>query len=384
MRIELVRRGERSAAMAYLSPLLALLLTLIGGALIVVVWRVVAADLSSPDSGGLAGALGKGCSDYGKFLYVFFIEPLTAMWSLEDLVAKATPIILVAIGLSLCYLSNTWNIGAEGQIAVGAIAGSFLPIFFPEAQGPFILPAMLILGMLGGMAYAAIPALLKIRFGTNEILTSLMLVYVAQLFLDWLARGPWRNPAGHNFPDSRPFDGDQLLPTLFGTNIRISILFVLVAAFAAWFLMRWTRTGFQIRVLGQAPRAGAFAGFSQNKMVLLTFLISGALAGLAGISEVAGPIGQLRTTVSPGYGFTAIIVAFLGRLNPIGAIFAGFLLALSYLGGEGAQIALGMSDQTTRVFQGMLLFFVLACDSFIFYRLQIVRRPVTQTQAVAS
>ncbi|ODT17977.1 MAG: sugar ABC transporter permease [Kaistia sp. SCN 65-12] len=383
MRIELVRRGERSAAMAYLSPLLALLLTLIGGALIVVVWRVTA-DLSSPDSGGLAGALGKGFSDYGRFLYVFFIEPLTAMWSLEDLVAKATPIILVAIGLSLCYLSNTWNIGAEGQIAVGAITGSFLPIFFPDWQGPLILPAMLILGMLGGMAYAAIPALLKIRFGTNEILTSLMLVYVAQLFLDWLARGPWRNPEGHNFPDSRPFDGDQLLPTLFGTNIRISILFVLVAAFAAWFLMRWTRTGFQIRVLGQAPRAGAFAGFSQNKMVLLTFLISGALAGLAGISEVAGPIGQLRTTVSPGYGFTAIIVAFLGRLNPIGAIFAGFLLALSYLGGEGAQIALGMSDQTTRVFQGMLLFFVLACDSFIFYRLQIVRRPVTHTQAVAS
>jgi ABC-type uncharacterized transport system permease subunit len=384
MRVELVRRGERSAVMAFLSPLLALLLTLIGGALIVIVWRVVAMDTAAPDSGGLFGAIQQGFVDYGRFLYVFFIEPLTAMWSIEDLIAKATPIILVAIGLSFCFLSNTWNIGAEGQIAVGAITGSFLPIFFPEWQGPFILPAMLILGMLGGMAYASIPALLKIRFGTNEILTSLMLVYVAQLFLDWLARGPWRNPEGHNFPDSRPFDGDQLLPTLFDTNIRISVLFVFVAAFAAWFLMRWTKTGFEIRVLGQAPRAGAFAGFSQNRMVLLTFLISGALAGLAGVSEVAGPVGQLRTTVSPGYGFTAIIVAFLGRLNPIGAIFAGFLLALSYLGGEGAQIALGMSDQTTRVFQGMLLFFVLACDSFIFYRLQIVRRPVTQTQAVAS
>jgi ABC-type uncharacterized transport system permease subunit len=384
MHIELVRRSERSAAMAYLSPLLALALTLIGGALIVVVWRLLAADFSTPEAGGVLGALCQGFSDYGKFLYVFFIEPLTAMWSIEDLLAKATPIILVAIGLSLCYLSNTWNIGAEGQIAAGAIAGSFLPIFFPEWQGAFVLPAMLVLGILGGMAYAAIPALLKVRFGTNEILTSLMLVYVAQLFLDWLARGPWRNPAGMNFPDSRPFEGDQLLPMLFGTNIRISVLFVLVAALAAWFLMRWTRTGFQIRVLGQAPRAGAFAGFSQSRMIVLTFLISGALAGLAGISEAAGPIGQLRTTVSPGYGFTAIIVAFLGRLNPIGAIFAGLLLALSYLGGEGAQIALGMSDQTTRVFQGMLLFFVLTCDSFIFYRLRIVRRPVTQTQAVAS
>ena len=384
MRVELVRRSERSAAMAYLSPLLALLLTLIGGALIVIVWRLSTVDLSNPATGGFFGALQQGFVDYGRFLYVFFIEPLTELWSLEELVAKATPIILVAIGLSLCYLSNTWNIGAEGQIAVGAITGSFLPIFFPDWHGPFMLPAMLILGMLGGMAYASIPALLKIRFGTNEILTSLMLVYVAQLFLDYLARGPWRNPEGHNFPDSRAFDGGQVLPTLFDTNIRISLIFVFIAAFAAWFLMRWTKMGFQIKVLGQAPRAGAFAGFSQNRMVLLTFLISGALAGLAGICEVAGPVGQLRTSVSPGYGFTAIIVAFLGRLNPIGAIFAGFLLALSYLGGEGAQIALGMSDQTTRVFQGMLLFFVLACDSFIFYRLQIVRTPALQTGTVTS
>ncbi|WEK49068.1 MAG: ABC transporter permease [Candidatus Kaistia colombiensis] len=384
MRVELVRRGERSAAMAYLSPLLALLLTLIGGALIVIVWRLSTVDLSNPETGGFFGALQQGFVDYGRFLYVFFIEPLTELWSLEELVAKATPIILVAIGLSLCYLSNTWNIGAEGQIAVGAITGSILPIFFPDWHGPLMLPAMLVLGILGGMAYAAIPALLKIRFGTNEILTSLMLVYVAQLFLDYLARGPWRNPEGHNFPDSRPFDDGQLLPTLFGTNIRISLTFVFIAAFAAWFLMRWTKMGFQIKVLGQAPRAGAFAGFSQNRMVLLTFLISGALAGLAGICEVAGPIGQLRTSVSPGYGFTAIIVAFLGRLNPIGAIFAGFLLALSYLGGEGAQVALGMSDQTTRVFQGMLLFFVLACDSLIFYRLQIVRNPAMQTGTVSS
>jgi simple sugar transport system permease protein len=237
---------------------------------------------------------------------------------------------------------------------------------------------MLVLGILGGMAYAAIPALLRTKFSTNEILTSLMLVYVAQLLVDYLARGPWRNPEGHNFPDSRPFSDGQLLPTLFGTNVRLSIVFVLLAVIVFTFLMRSTLTGFQVRTLGQAPRAGAFAGFSRNRMILLAFLISGGLAGLAGACEVAGPIGMLRVTVSPGYGFTAIIVAFLGRLNPVGALLAGFLLALTFLGGEGAQIALGLPEQMTRVFQGLLLFYVLACDAFIFYCVSLRETPAAK------
>jgi simple sugar transport system permease protein len=205
-----------------------------------------------------------------------------------------------------------------------------------------------------------------------------MLVYVAQLVLDWFARGPWRDPAGHNFPDSRLFDDGQSLPVIFGDSIRLNLVFMVIAVAAIWYLLRNTLTGFQIATLGQAPRAGAFAGFSQARMTLITFLISGGLAGLAGICEVAGPIEKLRISVSPGYGFTAIIVAFLGRLNPIGIVFAGFLLALSYLGGEGAQVAFGVSEQITRVFQGMLLFFVLACDTFIFYRVRLVRRPEPQ------
>jgi simple sugar transport system permease protein len=203
---------------------------------------------------------------------------------------------------------------------------------------------------------------------------------VAQLVVDYLARGPWRNPAGYNFPDSRRFTGDQLLPLLFG-NVRISLLFVLVAVVLAAFLMRSTLTGYQIRVIGEAPRAGAFAGFSRSRTVLLTFLISGALAGLAGACEVAGPIGQLRTTVSPGYGFTAIIVAFLGRLNPFGIVVAGLVLALTFLGGQAAQIDLGLPEQMTRVFQGMLLFYVLACDAFILYRLRFRVAGVARREA---
>jgi simple sugar transport system permease protein len=354
MRIELIRRPERSAAMALLSPLIAIALTVIAGFFIF---------------------LASGVDPLGA-LYVYFIENLTAWWSIQDLIVKMVPLILIAVGLSLCFLSNTWNIGAEGQLAAGAIAGSVLPIFFPDWQGPLVIAIMMVMGVLGGMAYAAVPALLKNRFGANEILTSLMLVYVAGFVLDWVARGPWRNPAGHNFPNSRQFSDGQLLPVIAGQHVTISLIFALLVAVAAWLLLRKTLTGFQIRVLGQAPRAGSFAGFSQRRMVLVAFLISGGLAGLAGICEVAGPLGQLRISVSPGYGFTAIIVAFLGRLNPLGILVSSFVLALSYLGGEGVQIAYGVSEQIARVFQGMLLFLVLACDAMIFYRVRIVRwRP---------
>jgi simple sugar transport system permease protein len=358
LRIELIRRPQQSVAMGFLSPLLAIVLTVVTGFIIFLAIGVNPVEA----------------------LYVYFIEPLTAWWSIEALLVKAAPIIIIAVGLSFCYRANVWNIGAEGQLVAGAIAGSILPILVPEWEGPLVLALMLLMGIAGGMLYGAIPAVLKTRFGANEILTSLMLVYVARLGLDWLARGPWRNPEGHNFPDSRPFRDGQMLPVVFGDTVQLHIVFVLIVVIVAWFILSRTLTGFQIAVLGQAPRAGAFAGFSRNRMVLITFLISGGLAGLAGISEVAGPIEMLRTSVSPGYGFTAIIVAFLGRLNPIGILFAGLLLALTYLGGEGAQIALGMSDQMTQVFQGLLLFFVLACDTFIFYRVRFAR-PVVVPRA---
>jgi simple sugar transport system permease protein len=359
MRIELLRRPQHSQLMALTAPIIAVALTVITG--FVVFW-----------STGIPPVRG---------LYVFFVEPLTAWWSIEELITKSTPLILIGVGLTLCYRANAWNIGAEGQLIAGAIAGSILPVLMPAWNGPLILPAMLLMGILGGMIYAAIPALLKIRFNTSEILTSLMLVYVAQLLVDYLARGPWRNPAGRNFPDSRRFEDGQVIPALFG-NVRLSVVFVVIAVALAWWVLRKTMTGYQISVLGQSPRAGAFAGFSQKRMVLLVMLVSGGLAGLAGICEVAGPIGQLRVSVSPGYGFTAIIVAFLGRLHPAGAVLAGLVLGLTYLGGEGAQIALRVPEQMTRVFQGMLLFFVLACDTLIYYRLRLVTHHAVKAEAV--
>jgi simple sugar transport system permease protein len=301
------------------------------------------------------------------------------MWSVRDLIVKMTPLLLIGVGLAICYLANTWNIGAEGQFALGGIFAAFIPVNFPHAGGPLVIIAMILLGILGGMLWAAIPALLKVRFGTSEILTSLMLVYIAQLLLDWVARSPWRDPQGHNFPNSRPFSPDQMLPQLFG--LRLNFYIAIIVAIAAWFMLKNMLTGFQIRVLGQAPRAGAFAGFSQARMIVLAFLISGGLAGLAGAADVMGPLGQLKISISPGYGFTAIIVAFLGRLHPVGIVLAGLLMALTYIGGETAQISMSLPSAATAVFQGMFLFFLLACDVLVRYR---VRWGALSAQQIAN
>jgi general nucleoside transport system permease protein len=347
MRIELERRARQSPVFAIVSPLLALALTVLFG-------------------GIMFALLGK---DPVSALYSFFIEPLLEVWSLHELAIKAAPLILIGVGLSVCYRSNNWNIGAEGQFTVGAI----VPITFYEWHSPLLLPIMMVMGALGGAAFAAIPALLKTRFNTNEILTSLMLVYIAQLLLDWLTRGIWKDPAGYNFPQSRSFVTEGVLPEVLASGrAHYGIVFAIVAAIAVWFMMRYTLKGFQVNVLGQSERAGRFAGFSGRKMVWFSMMFSGALAGLAGIAEVSGSIGHLQPAISPGYGFTAIIVAFLGRLNPLGIIASGFVLALTYLGGEGAQLSIGVSDKVTRVFQGLLLFFVLSCDTLILYKVRIV------------
>lgn len=369
MRLELIKRPQHSKLFSALSPFIAFLLTVIAGAI-------------------LFALLGK---SPGAALYAYFIAPLSDLWSLHELAIKAAPLILIAVGLSVCYLSNNWNIGAEGQFVMGAVVGAMLPILYPGLQqSPMALPVMLVMGALGGAAYAAIPAFLKARFNTNEILTSLMLVYVAQLFLDWLVRGPWRDPAAMNFPQAPRFTGYAILPELLPASGRanIGILFALIAAVLVWILLTRTKKGFEVRVIGMSPRAGRFAGFSTTGAIFFSFLLSGALAGLAGISEVSGAIGRLQPSISPGYGFAAIIVAFLGRLNPLGIIAAGTVLALTYLGGEVAQIEVGVSDKVVRAFQGLLLFFVLACDTLIHYRIRLTRpekatAPVTEAKADA-
>jgi len=347
----LEKRAERSALIALLSSVLAIVLTIVTMSILFLF-------------------LGK---NPAEALHAYFIYPLTDSYSLQEIGVKATPLVMIGVGLSLCYLANVWNIGAEGQFLIGAVAGSWIEIAtHGTGAGGWVLPAMLIAGALAGAAYALIPALCKVRFGASEILTSLMLVYVAEFFLDYLVRGPWRDPAGFNFPTTAEFDAAATVPLLIADGrLHLGAIIALIVVAAATLVLGRTIKGFEIRVVGAAPRAARFGGFNAHKLVVLTFAISGALAGLAGIIEVAGPIGHLQPSISPGYGFTAIIVAFLGRLNPIGILIAGLFLALTFIGGEQAQIALKIPLDVTKVFQGILLFFVLACDSLILYRIKI-------------
>lgn len=350
--IRLEPKGESSRLFSYLSPVLAMVLTVGTGAL-------------------LFELMGKPA---GHALYAYFIQPFTTAYGASELGVKATPLILIGLGLSVGFRANVWNIGAEGQLTLGAIAGGALALAFYEVETPLLLPGIMIAGVLGGMAWAAIPAFLRVKFNANEILVSLMLTYVALLLLSYLVHGPLRDPDGFNFPESRLFHDAATMPTLIsGTRLHWGALFALLAAGAIWLMLSRSMLGFQLKILGDAPRAARFAGYREPKLVWFSLLLSGGLAGLAGVVEVSGTVGQLIPTISPGYGFTAIIVAFLGRLHPAGVVLGGLTMALTYIGGETAQIEIGLPAAVTGLFQGVLLFYLLACDVLINYRLRFGR-----------
>src|SRR3984893_2725085 len=247
-------------------------------------------------------------------LHVFFIEPLTSLYGWGELLLKATPLALCGLGLALGFRANVWNIGAEGQLILGAICGGGVALFWSTHLGRLALPVILIAGIAGGAAWAAIPALLRTRFNTSEILVSLMLVYIAQLLLAYLLHGAWRDPDGFNFPQSKAFDERVILPLL-ADGQRATIAFPLTLALAAlsWVFSSHLFAGYRMLVSGQAPAAAAYAGFSERRSVWLALTISGGAAGLAGVCEVVGPIGRLQTDISPGYGFAAIIGALVRR-----------------------------------------------------------------------
>ena len=361
--LRLEPRQEPSRVMSYASPLIAVALTLVTGYL-------------------LFSLLGK---NPAQAFYVFFVKPLETRYGVGELFLKATPLMLCATGLALGFRANVWNIGAEGQLVVGAIVGGGIALLFQDVQAGWLLPLMLVGGVLGGMGWAAIPAFLRVRFHTNEILVSLMLVYVAKLLLSYFVHGPWRDPEGYNFPQSRMFQEAALLPVLVeGVRTTWAFVIALLLAGLSWVFAEKTFAGFRLKVSGLAPGAASYAGFSEKRNVWLALLIGGATAGLAGVAEVAGPIGQLQPAVSPGYGFAAIIVAFVGRLNPLGVILASMLMSLLYLGGETAQIHLTLPSAVTGVFQGVLLFYLLAADLFIHFRPRwLPAQPAAAPKAVA-
>ena len=350
--LKLEPRPQSSKLWSYGSPVLALLITvLIGVALFM--------------------ALGK---DPLKGLEMFFWEPIKSPYALGELMVKATPLLIIALGLAVCFRSNVWNIGAEGQFVIGAICAGGVALLADKDTGRWIVLAVILAGVLGGMFWAGITAFLRDRFHANEILVSLILVYVAIQLLYFLVYGPFKDPAGYNFPQSRTFEAVTQIPRLMsGSRVSIGLLIALGCAAGLWIFLFRTRAGFAQQVGGLAPDAARYAGFSSRKALWVALLASGGAAGLAGALEVAGPIGQLTPYVPAGYGFAAIIVAFVGRLHPVGMIFSAVLMSMFYIGGELAQSRLGLPKSITGVFQGLLLFTLLACDTLIAYRIKFVR-----------
>jgi general nucleoside transport system permease protein len=346
-------RPQPSRAMSLASPLLALAITVVVGVALFMI-------------------LGK---DPSRGLQIFFVEPVKSVYALTELSIKAVPLILIALGLAICFRSNVWNIGAEGQFIVGAIFAGGVALTADKDSGRWILLAILLAGALGGMLWAAITALLRDRFNANEILVSLMLVYVAEMLLSYLVYGPWKDPQGYNFPQTKTFEAVTQMPRLIdGLRMNAGLPLTICAVLAAWLFMFRSFAGYQLQVGGLAPMAARYAGFSSRKALWTALLVSGGAAGLAGAMEAVGPLGQLTPHVPVGYGFAAIIVAFVGRLHPVGIVFSGVLMSMFFIGGELAQSRLGLPKALTGVFQGLLLFALLACDTLINYRIRL-RNP---------
>ena len=356
---QLIPRTEPSRRMQALIPVVVTIATLIAGLLIFI-------------------ALGVNAADAFK---AYFIEPLSSMNGISELLLKALPLCLIGLGLAIAYRANVWNIGAEGQLIIGGIAATWVMARFHASMTDGLLPLMLLAGVLGGAAWAGLAAWMRTRFNANEILTTLMLVYVAQSLLQYLLVGtvdtpaPLQDPQGTGFPQSQQFPEfalmlqlNQFFDVFAGTRVHAGVFLLIIAVPLAWIFVNKSFVGFQMKVAGLAPMAANYAGFKTNRLIWLALLVSGALAGLAGALEVAGPIGQLQDSWRPGYGFTAIIVAFLGRLNPVGILFGALLMALLTLGGEALQIQMSLPQSVSSLFQGLLLIFLLAADVFVNYR----------------
>ena len=358
------KRKDPSRAMMAVTPIVSVLLTMAVGVLLF-------------DALGYEG---------GQAVKEIFITPLVESYKWEDVAAKAAPLILMGLGLSLGNEAKVWNIGAEGQYIVGALAGAWVAHLTPGVQGGWVAALMIIAGAVGGGLWAALPAVLRTRYAVNEVLSSLMLVYVALQMLNWLVTGPWKDPAGFNFPQTAPFTDAQSLPhAIAGLGVPPGMVFAVIFALIFWVIASRSTFGFGVRAIGAAPAAARYGGFDEKHIIWATLIISGAMAGLAGILEAMSQLGRLNLGFPSGYGFTAIIVSFLGRLHPIGVFIAGLVLAVSSVGGQVAQTAVHVPNATAGLFQAMMLFFILATDVLVRYRIRPARdrvaQPVAATQA---
>ena len=351
MRIKLEKRREPSMVMLVVTPVVSVLVTMLIG--------IVVFDLIGIDG--------------FRAVTDIFLTPLLTSYKWQDVAVKAAPLIIIALGLSVANRAQVWNIGAEGQYIIGALCATGVGLAFGTTGGPLVVTLMIVAGVIGGAAWAAVPAGLRTRFSVNEILSSLMLTYVAGQMLSYLVGGPWKDPEGRNFPVTAPLADSQTLPVLGSSTVHLGVLVAIVLPFVFWYLMSRSVFGFQVRVVGSAPNAARHGGFDGRQTIWLAMIISGAMAGLAGALEFTGVLHKMDLGFPSGYGFTAIIVCFLGRLNPVGCLIAGIVLAVTYVGGQMAQSSVKIPSSTAGIFQAMMLFFILASDILIRYRVKLVK-----------
>jgi general nucleoside transport system permease protein len=352
MRIRFEKRLTSSRFMLVATPIASVLLTMLLGAII---FQLIGFD--GP-----------------RAIYETFITPIVAPYKWQDVLTKAAPLIIIALGLSLGNTAKIFNIGAEGQYIIGALSGAGVAYMFPAAESFWIIPLIIAAGIVGGAVWAAISSFLRTHFGVSEVLSTLMLVYVALQALNYLVSGPWKDPNGHNFPQTAPLTPAQQLPNVIpGTAIPPGFIVAIALTLVFWLIAARSVYGFSVRTVGAAPDAARYGGFDAAKTMWTTLMISGGMAGLAGILEVMSQLTQINLGFPSGYGFTAIIVSFLGRLHPIGVFLAGLILAVTYVGGQVAQTVVHVPQATAGIFQATMLFFILASDILIRYRLRVIR-----------
>jgi simple sugar transport system permease protein len=358
MRFIFERRLEPSRRIAILVPIVSFVLALLVGGILLL---AAGADPIETYRAMLDGAFG---STYAR----------------SETVLRAIPLMLTGLAVSIAFRMLFWNIGAEGQLVMGAIATAWVPLFLLNDSGLSAGALLVIMGIAAfaaGAVWGLIPAALKAYLKVNEIITTLMLNYVAILFLDYLYTGPWKDKAGFGFPGTASFKDVAALPRLpqdlgFG-RVHVGLIVALVAAVVLWLVLQRTKWGYEIRVIGENPEAARYAGISLIRNILLVMIVSGGLAGLAGFGQVAGIAYRLQKGIAVGDGFTAIIIAWLAKLHPIGVVIVAVLMAALTVGGDQLTITMGLPAAMSRVLQGAILFFVLGGDIFVRYRLRIVR-----------
>lgn len=300
-------------------------------------------------------------------------EALGSLYGLSETLVKTTPLIFASLGVSLAFRMRIWNIGAEGQIYMGACGASAVALFSGIDNSFVMITAMFVAAFLCGGVWAGVAGALRARWDVNEVIVTLLMNYIAILAVNYLVYGPWKDPQGFNFPLTAQFSDAARLTELFGTRLHSGFFLALTTALLVFLFVEHTVWGYQIKVIGSNPKAARYAGMNTGLTIFFVLFLSGAIAGIAGFSEVAGLQHRLQSGISPGYGYTAIIIAWLARRSALGVVFVSLLFGILLVGGDSLQLTWQLPVAFVYAFQGLILFFLLASDFFVRNRLKLVK-----------